>query len=367
MKIAILGSRGIPACYSGYDTLVEELAFGLVKTNATEVLVYCRDSYYKDRISSLRGVKLIYLPAPRLKGVESLIHSFISSLHVIWQKADIIYFVDPANAPFCLFLRLLGKRVVIHTNGLGWKRSKWGPFARRYYKFVEWLSARTAHALVTDNPAMQDYYRNEYNADSVYIPYGAESSYGVDDSIYKQFYLQRQKYMLLVARIEPENNVDFIIEEYCGSSVKLPLIVVGDSPYNPQYMDYLHRLANDRVIFAGRLDNQPKLNALYKGAYLYIHGHSVGGTNPSLLRAMYAGTAPLVFDVPFNRSVISDFGFLFERKKGDLSNTLNLLTKSPEEVSRIAKGAHHRARTYFTWENVINEHVVLFRRVMENT
>ena len=131
MKVAILGSRGIPACYSGYDTLVEELSAGLVETGAFEVTVYCRKAYFYSWPETYRGAHLVYLSFPRMKGVESLLHSFLSSLQVLGQKVDLVYIVDPANAPFCLLLRLCGKKVVLHTDGLGWKRQKWGPLARR--------------------------------------------------------------------------------------------------------------------------------------------------------------------------------------------------------------------------------------------
>lgn len=360
MKVAILGVRGIPACYSGYDTLAEELAAGLVKQGLAEVTVYCRSNYYKNKLNHYHGVRLIYLPAPGLKAFESLFHSFISSIHVLFNKVDIIYFVDPANAPFCLLLRLFRKKVVVHTDGLGWKRRKWGPIERRYYKLVEWLSARIASVLITDNPAMEDYYRSEYGVKSSYISYGAESSHETDEAVYGQFNVSPYNYLLLVARLEPENNIDLVITEYIHSQVNIPLIIVGDSPYNPQYMAHLQALANQHVIFTGRINDQPKLNALYKGAYLYIHGHEVGGTNPSLLRAMQAGAAPLAVDVPFNQFVIADTGFIFNKSPNDLSMQLQNLVKDHQTVNEMGSKAKTRAEKYFTWESVIKAHAELF-------
>jgi glycosyltransferase involved in cell wall biosynthesis len=363
MRIAILGARGIPACYSGYDTLVEELSLGLIKSNASEVIVYCRKGYYKNHPATYGGVHLVYLPAPRIKAFESLFHSFISSLHVLRQRVDVVYFVDPANAPFCLLLRLCGKKVVIHTDGLGWKRTKWGPLARRYYKFVEWLSARTAHALVTDNPAMENYYKQEYGADSTYISYGAESHYGDDDTVYKELGLDIGGYLLVVARLEPENNTDLIISEYARSKVILPIVVVGDAPYNSHYMNRLKSLANEKVIFTGRLYDQLKLNALYRGAFLYIHGHEVGGTNPSLLRAMNAGTAPLILNVNFNTSVVADCGFVFEKKQGALRDQIERLLANVSEVKAIGQKARARAESLFRWDSVVSDHYRLFAKV----
>jgi glycosyltransferase involved in cell wall biosynthesis len=308
---------------------------------------------------------LVYLPAPRLKAVESLLHSFLSSLHVLRKNVDVIYFLDPANAPFCALLRLFGKRVVTHTDGLGWKRRKWGPLARRYYKLVEWVCARCATALVTDNPAMQEYYRAEYGANSSYIPYGSASRYGVDESVYDELGLTPGGYLLVVARLEPENNADFLIEEYSRTAVKLPLIVVGDWPYSPQFKRRLDALANDRVLFVGRVNDQRKLNALYKGAYLYLHGHEVGGTNPSLLRAMQAGATPVVIDVPFNTYVIGDCGFTFQHTTGALSRLLECLVTCPAEVEHVGRKAKLRVESKFNWNSVVQDHVRLFRGLMQ--
>jgi Glycosyl transferase 4-like domain/Radical SAM superfamily len=182
-----------------------------VESHSTEVLVYCRSSYYTDQPALWRGIRLVYLPVPRgAKGLESLVHSFLSSLHVLREKVDVIYFLDPANAPFCALLRCFGKRVAIHTDGLGWKRRKWGPLARGYYKIVKWACARCASALVTDNPAMQKYYRDEYGAETLLISYGATNRHGVDTQIYADLDLTLKQYLLIVARLEPENNPDLL-------------------------------------------------------------------------------------------------------------------------------------------------------------
>ena len=362
--LAILGARGIPARYSGYDTLAEALALGLNKSGAARVTIYCRSSYYRSKPSTVHGAHLIYLPAPRLKALESLLHSFLSTMHVLFRKVDVIYFLDPANAPFTLLLRLCGKRVIIHTNGLGWKRRKWGVLAQRYYKFVERVCAKTANALITDNPAMKEYYIKHYNTDSVYIPYGAKHHAGTNGIVYDEIDIFPKKYLLVVARLEPENNIDLIINEYTQSKLSMPLVIVGDSPYSPGYLRMLDEYSDSRVKFVGRINDQTKLNSLYKGAYLYIHGHEVGGTNPSLLRAMDAGTAPLVIDVPFNNEVIGGYGFVFNKKKGNLAGMLEDLAMDPKRVKRIGHSTQNRAQAEFTWDSVVKKHMELFQRII---
>ena len=364
MKIAILGARGIPAKYSGFDTLTEELSRGLVREFGHNVIVYCRSSYFQDKVRYFEGIKLHYLPAPKIKGIESLFHSLFSALHSLTTRADIILFLDPGNAPFIVLLKMLGKRVVVHTDGLGWKRRKWGFTARRYYKMVEWVCAKVATELVTDNPAMKEYYLKEYNSDSVYIAYGATNKYGVDESVYAKNGLCPQNYLLVVARIEPENNPDLIINEYLRAQLDMTLVVVGDSPYGPKYMEELMSNSLGRVRFLGRIHNQSHLNALYKGAYLYIHGHEVGGTNPSLLRAMDAGAGIAAIDVPFNRAVLQNSGFFFKKDEGDLSNLLKRLVANREEVSSTAEIAQSRAEMHFRWSNVVGDFERLFRKIM---
>lgn len=363
MRIAILGARGIPACYSGYDTLAEELSIGLVQAGGTDVVVYCRSGYYDTRPRSYHGVRLVHLGAPRIKGIESLVHSLLSSIHVLGQRADVVYFVDPANAPFCFLLRVCGQRVVIHTDGLGWKRAKWGYLARRYYKLVEWLASRTAHALVTDNPAMEDYYQREYGAASCYIPYGAETHHGYDAAVFTDLGLQEASYLLVVARLERENNTDLIIREFAHVTTALPLVIVGDAPYDAPYLRALRSTGDARVTFVGRLNDQAKLNALYRGAVAYIHGHEVGGTNPSLLRAMHAGTAPLVLDVPFNTHVVGDCGFTFGKRPGALAETLKRVLADRGATAEVARRARARASRLFRWDSVVEDHRRLFAGV----
>jgi glycosyltransferase involved in cell wall biosynthesis len=364
MEIAFIGARGIPASYGGFDTLVEELATGLASSH--HCIVYCRSGHYCDKPSQYRGVHLKYLPALKLKVFESLFHTFLCSLHLIFNRPDVVYIVDNGNAPIAGFLRLFGLKVIIHTDGLGWKRKKWGPVAQRLYRLTESLSTLFANAIVTDNPIMTQYYKDNYGADGYEIIYGAKNSFGVDDIALEQHQLLSKSYILIVARIEPDNNVDLLIEGYVKSKCKKPLVVVGDTPYSHAYSNLLRSIADDRVLFLGRIDDQRKLNSLYAGAYVYLHGHEVGGTNPSLLRAMDAGTAPAVIDVPFNRTVIDDGGLWFGRDSQELANLINHWDQSPELIEKISKRAKAIADERYLWSDVVNKHEVLFQEITQS-
>lgn len=365
MNIVILGARGIPARYGGFDTLVEELAVRLVNKYNFNVTVYCRSNYYDERPQYYNNVRCIYINAWRIKGLESLLHTFITALHASTGRYDVFFVVDPGNAPSGILLKLLGKRVVIHTDGLGWRRRKWGRLSRKYYKWVEHLCAKYIKEVVTDNPVMREYYLENYRRDSVCIPYGAENGAGFDDSVLNVYGLSKKNYLLVVARLERENNTDLIIREYVSSGVDMPLVIVGDAPYDSEYWDILQRLANNKVVFTGRIDDQARLNSLYRWAYIYIHGHEVGGTNPSLLRAMGLGTVPLVIDVPFNTSVIEDCGFVFTKEKESLCRILEEITKDPELIEIKGTMAKERAETLYTWDRVAESYKDYFENLLK--
>jgi glycosyltransferase involved in cell wall biosynthesis len=210
---------------------------------------------------------------------------------------------------------------------------------------------------------MQKYYTDEYGKDTCLISYGAMNRHGLDTDIYSDLGLRPKNYLLIVARLEPDNNTDILIAQYAKSNVAMPLVVVGDAPYGQRYMARLRGLANGKVLFAGRINNQAKLNALYRGAYLYIHGHEVGGTNPSLLRAMGAGAAPVVLDVPFNSTVVDGCGLVFDKADDSLARVIKHLVASPAEAGEIGQRAGLRAGREFSWAAVVAKHHELFVRV----
>jgi len=363
LRVAIIGARGIPANYGGFDTLVEELSAGLVRDYGQEVTVYCRSDYYETHPPFVSGVRCIYIPSTRIKGFESLFHTFCCSVHALFRPFDVYFVVDPGNAPVVILLKLMGKKTAIHTDGLGWQRTKWGNLARRYYRWVEWLAARGVKNIVTDNPAMLEYYRREYAADSICIAYGSEDRYGVEPAVYEELALVPEGYLLVVARLERENNTDVVIREYVASEVEMPLIVVGDAPYGDEYLKELQQLSNDRVKFAGRINDQGRLNALYRGAYLYLHGHEVGGTNPSLLRAMGLGAVPVAVDVDFNRHVVGEQGFFFRKDPGDLARLLHRLAEASGELAGIRSIVGEWTRNRYSWSDVVTRYAEYFQEL----
>ena len=359
----MLGGRGIPANYSGFDTLLEELSARLVAQHGMDVTVYCRRHYYDERPALHRGVRCVYLRAIRGKGLESIYHTSRSVLHTCLRRFDVAFVVDPANAPFALPLRLRRIPTVFHTDGLGWKRSKWSGSARRYYRWVEGFCARSATALVTDALAMQRYYQQVWGRDSTYLAYGAESQGGLSDEGLLRFSLQQGGYYLVVARIEQENNTELLVREYLASAVSRPLVVVGGARYASDYSKRLFALACDRVKFVGGVYESAVLNGLYRHCRAYVHGHEVGGTNPGLLRAMAHGAPVLAVDVDFNREVLGDGGRFFGKTAGEGASLLRAVDGDDALLRTLGAAARARAESAYRWDDVAAGYARLFQTV----
>ncbi len=365
LRIGILGDRGIPARYGGYSTLVEEVAARLVRDHGMKVTVYCRRGYYDEHPREYRGVHLVHLRSPGGKYFESLIHTFFSVIHSIGRRFDLIFMLDPGNSPLLLPLKARRYPVVLHTDGLGWQRRKWGRVARSYYKWSERLSARLATCLVTDARAMREYYREQYGVDSCFIPYGSRVGEAPTEDALRRHGLEPGGYYLVVARIEPENNTDLIIDEYRRSDVRRPLVIVGGAKYETEYSRRVFSRHGGAVRLLGPVYDSAALNGLYANAYAYIHGHEVGGTNPSLLRAMDAGRPCLCLSVIFHREVIGDAGVYFERGPGSLAAILRELEADRERAEVLGRRASERAVRRYRWDAVAAGYAALFTRIVE--
>ncbi len=363
LRVCIIGDRGLPARYSGFSTLCEELAVRLVQVHGMEVTAYCRKPYYTEHPATYKGVNLVWFPAPGGKSLESILHSNLAILHAAVKGTDVAFVVDPGNGPFCLPLRAARIPVVCHTDGLGWKRTKWGVLQRKYYKWSERISASWTNWLVTDNGHMQEYYRKNYRAESTFIPYGSIVGAAPDERILAELGLEAGRYWLVVARMEPENNTDLLIREYKRSRARLPLIVVGSVPYRSAYHDAIRAEADHRVRIVGSVYDPGKLNGLYRHCFAYLHGHEVGGTNPSLLRAMGAGAACIPIDVGFNTECVGESVPTFGRETGALAALVDRLESTPAEVAAIRATCLGRSRQFYRWDAVAAAYATLFRVV----
>jgi glycosyltransferase involved in cell wall biosynthesis len=364
LRIAMLGTRGVPASYGGFETAVEEIGSRLVR-RGHRVLVYNRLDERTTDLQWHRGMRTVPLPALQKKSAETLSRTALSAVHSAgYAKPDMAFVFNAANAPLLPMLRAAGIPVATHVDGLEWRRAKWGPTGRRYYLAAERLSVRWSDALIADAPGIASYYRSQYDADTDLLTYGAPvlqdlSSEGLPSG------LLPKKYHLAVARFEPENHILEIVQGYVASSATMPLVVVGDAPFAQAYTKAVRDVADadPRVQCIGRVNDQAVLDQLYAHALTYVHGHSVGGTNPSLLRAMGAGTAVLAFDVNFNREVAGDHGRYFADPAA-LARLFDEVETEPQVLLDSGQALQSLAQERYDWDDVTDGYEALARRLV---
>jgi glycosyltransferase involved in cell wall biosynthesis len=363
LRIAMIGTRGVPAAYGGFETAVEEIGQRLVE-RGHEVTVYCR---YVDgpRSQTHRGMKLVYLPALRLKAAETLSHTAFSVLHAaVTTKHDMAFVFNAANAPFVPILRARGIPTAVHVDGLEWMRDKWSGAGRRYYLRAEKLAVKWADALIADAKGIADYYSRKFDVDTELLTYGAPILRGVGTERLGELGLEAGKFHLVVARFEPENHVDVIVKGYSQSAAEYPLVVVGSAPYSAAYTGSIEAMASrdPRVRLLGGLWDQEQLDQLYANALTYGHGHSVGGTNPSLLRAMGGGTPVLAYDVEFNRDVLGDQGMYFS-SPDSFQEGIDHAEHHPSQLHGLGQRLQRRAELAYNWDDVAEGYEDLARRL----
>ncbi|MBO0922197.1 DUF1972 domain-containing protein [Cellulomonas sp. zg-ZUI222] len=354
----MLGTRGVPACYGGFETAVEEVGRRLVD-RGHRVRVYCRGSGTASGSGTgtagartYRGMELVTLPAVRRRALETLSHTGLSVAHLLAHRTDVALVFNAANAPLLPVLRAAGIPLATHVDGLEWKRAKWAGAGQRYYRAAEAAAVRWSDALIADAVGIADYYRTEFGVPTTLLSYGAPVLAPQADDAVTALGLVAGGYHLVVARFEPENNVDLLVDGYVRSPARLPLVVVGAAPYAHDYTARVRALVGDdpRVRLIGAVWDQRALDQLYVHALTYAHGHSVGGTNPSLLRAVGAGTATLAYDVSFNREVLGDEG-VYVRDAVGVAQAFADAEAAP--AATAARGERLRARaSRYDWDAV---------------
>jgi glycosyltransferase involved in cell wall biosynthesis len=361
LSIAMVGTRGVPARYGGFETAIEEVGQRLAQ-RGHRVVVYCRTADGAERPDRYLGMELVHLPAARRRSLETLSHSALSVGHLLAHRTDAAFVFNAANAPLLPALRAARIPIATHVDGLEWRRSKWGGVGRRYYRAAEALAVRWSDALIADAVGIADYYTREFDAPTTLLTYGAPLIAPGSDRL-AELGLEPDGYHLVVARFEPENHVDVIVEGYTRSTATRPLVVVGSAPYSDAYTAHVHELADDRVRFLGGVWDQAQLDQLYANATTYVHGHSVGGTNPSLLRALGAGAAVIGFDVDFNREVAGRAGTWF-RTADEVAARIEEAEADPAAVRAAGVCAKERAAAY-DWDDVTTGYEQLAQRLAD--
>jgi N-acetylglucosaminyldiphosphoundecaprenol N-acetyl-beta-D-mannosaminyltransferase len=363
-SIAFLGSRGVPARYSGFEVVVEELGKRLA-TRGHQVTVYNRLPHFGNPQPVWEGMRIIGLPTIPTKNLDTIVHTTLSMLHAMWKQYDIIYLCGVGNAVLARLARVAGIKVVINVDGADFRREKWDYFARFWLQKSERWATKSAEAIIADNAVIADRYEKLYGVRPEHLSYGIT----VRDEPVRGGELERWNltpggYFLYVSRLTPENKAALLLEAHRRVPDALPLVVVGDDPYGQAYRRKLHSLATDRVIFTG---------LRFADAYIELSQHSrafvmpatIGATRLVLLDQLGMGRAIIYHDCPATREVIGDAGLPFGPGDpvGSLAEALARATRHPEECAAAGERARRRAEL-FRWENVVQRYEEIFDRIL---
>jgi glycosyltransferase involved in cell wall biosynthesis len=358
MKLAILGTRGIPANYGGFETFAEELSWRLVERGHA-VTVYCRERH-QGRL--YRGVHLRRLPTIRHKYLDTIAHTFLSTLDLLVHRQDAALYCNAANALFTLAPRLVGVPTALNVDGLERKRRKWNRLAKGWYLVSEWLATFLPTAVVTDARAIAEYYRQRYRKSSEFIPYGAETGRLTGGETLARLGLEPGRYFLYVSRMEPENNALMVREAFERLSTPFKLALVGDAPYAADYLARVRNTRDPRVLLPGAVYGRG-YHELLSHAFAYVHATEVGGTHPALIEAMGRGCLVLYLNTPENAEVAEGAGIPFDN---DLIPQLERVLSMPEsERDQWRARAEQRAGERYSWDSVTDAYERLFVRMIQ--
>jgi len=367
MKIAVIGSRGYPYVYSGYETFVKELVERLVP-NGIEVTVYCHKNLFSLYPASVNGVNLIYLPTIEKKSMSQFVHSFQSMIHACLKSYDIILIVNSANGPFGIISKILRKRTAINVDGLEWLRPKWKGMGAKYFYWASKLSTKLYDVIINDSFAMAAFYKKEFNADSTVIAYGANIRYSKSPELIKKWNLTQNNYYLIVGRLIPDNNANIIVREFVKSNSNKKLVIVGDVPYKDVYADKIKSTIDERIIFTGYIKDQDKLAELYHNCFVYFHGHEFGGTNPTMLKALAYGCAVIALDTVFTKEMCDKdkHALYFTKAVGNLKQLIEKVETDDSTIKILRSIARNRIEENYTWEKITEQYIQLFNEMVEN-
>ena len=360
MRIALLGARGIPSNYGGFETFSEELSVRLV-ARGHQVTVYCRERYPEP---AYRGVKLVYLPTIRHKYLDTLAHTCLSTLHLLVHRVDVALYMNAANAIFTPFPRLFAMPVALNVDGIERRRKKWNAIARAWYRISEKLATLLPSAVVTDAVTIRQYYLDQYRKASTFIPYGADSELAATDRELTRLGLDKYRYFLYVSRLEPENHALQVRQAFEKVPTELRLALIGDAPYAEEYIRQVRETEDPRVVMPGAIYGQG-YRELGTWCFAYIHATEVGGTHPALIEAMGRGALVIYRNVPENVEVCGDAGLPFDDDTGLVAAIRTTLAMSETERNDYRRRARQRVRERYCWDTVTSQYEALFAQLVE--
>ncbi len=364
MRIAMIGVKALPPRYGGFETAADEVGRRLVKLGH-EVIVYNRSGLSSHKGEDYEGIRLVTLPTIQTKNLSAIVHSFLSTVHALFQNVDVVHYFITGTTLSAPLPRLFGMKVVCSVDGTDWQRKKWGALARWYLRFSERFAAWCCDGLISDSREVQNYYQDRYGASSAFIPYGVRETSGDENEWLERLGLKSRDYVLFVGRLVPENNVHHLIRAFESVRSEKKLVIVGDDPWGHDYVRSLKATRDTRIVFVGGLYGRG-YEQLQRNAYLFVLPDEVGGTHPALVEAMGFRNCVLVNDTPSNLEVIGDAGFSYVGDDGarDLQKNLQFLLDNPAIVNEYRKKARRRAEACYRWDEVVSRHLAFYEEVL---
>ena len=360
MRFAILGTRGIPARYGGFETFAEELSTRLA-ARGHDVTVYCREKHQQP---AYRGVHLKYLPTIRHKYFDTVAHTFFATLHLAAaHRYDAVLYCNAANAVFTWIPRALGMPVALNVDGLERHRKKWNALAKAWYRISERLATWMPNSVVTDANSIAAYYREKYGHFSEMIPYGADLEPVETCAVLDRLRLHNRHYFLYVSRMEPENNALLVREAFERLTTGFKLALIGDAPYAADYIGRVRATTDPRVVIPGAIYGEG-YRELGAHCFAYIHATEVGGTHPALVEAMGRGALVLYLENDENSEVAGGVGLPFQRN--NLTEVMQRALNMPEEErEKLRNQSRERVRERYSWDAVTDAYEKLLTRLAE--
>ncbi len=349
---------------SGFETAFGVIAPRLV-ARGHAVTIYCRAAAHSPgvRVPREQGVELLYVPSPGGKNFSAVTSTLLAVLHALaTRRFDVWFFVNVGMGHHAALARLSGRPVVMNVDGLDWTRGKWGPVAQAYFHSAARSAVRFCTRIVTDAEAMRAYYRSAFGRESEMIAYGADVERSAHPELIESLGVRTREYYLIVSRLIPENSLDVMLEGFRRTRTTRKLLVVGSANYRDSFHDRLSAIAasDDRIRLVGHLHDQAVLKELWCNCYAYLHGHSVGGTNPALLRAMGYGCCVLALDTVFNREVLAESGLFFAADPEAVATLVGRVDVDPAQAAAWRDRAPARILSRYTWEQVTDQYESLF-------
>ena len=359
MRLAIMGHRGVPARYGGFETLAEELGARLA-ARGHHVSAYVRRRYAEPGLESHRGMELIVLPSMPHKYLDTPVHTLLASLHALPGRFDAVLLLNAANAVFVPLLRLSGAKVALNVDGIERRRRKWGPLGKLVYQISERLATLLPNEVITDARAIERYYLERYHTRSALITYGAPTDRVTSTAVLERLGVAPDGYFLYVSRLEPENNALAVVTAFEKVATDRKLLVVGDAPYSRDYIARLKATRDPRIVFPGAIFG-PGYGELQSHAFCYVHATEVGGTHPALVEAMGYGNAVLCHRTEENEEALGDAGLYWDASQPEtLTRSMQRLLDDGELRVTLEGRAQARARRLYSWEEITARYEALF-------